>query len=457
MPLRLALFAPLLLSVADHTLLTRDGRRLHGRVSVSGQTVVVEGASGRVEIPAERVLVVYGQPKEAVSRADALYAQAKRAFEDAKALPERDARRNERLQAAIDILSLARDIYEALTRYHDGEDWAFLSKSLSNAMQLMRLCRDQKGSELAVEAATAPERVPLVSGDYAFQAPPSRLGPRVELKDDLGAGSLAAVRQLEADDPRARVEAARRLASPPAPHAVPAILARLERETHDEVLKTLVETLALFDLSAAPKSMGWVRKVSGGPKRVLLTALLKHIGDRGACELLVEWLVETPPQDDRVRAAICSAFRKMRETAHKELRDAMARTKDRRAQGEILKQMGVMGDKRNAATLLQSLPGFKTHAVVGLIDLGGPAIPKVCEGIRSADADYKKYCTYVARRVTGLDRQNAADFEQWYQTSRKSLEEAEEAFWAEQAAKDYPVDPRSFNPYERRIEEIIRQ
>ena len=451
MHLRLALLAALLVlpGPGDQVVLTRDGKRHVGRVTASGAIVIVEGLAGRTEIPAEKVACIFTDPKEAVSRADGLVAQAKKVFETARNLPGRDPERNPRLQSAIDILTQARDIYEALTRYYDGEPWAFLSKSLQAAQQFMRIIRDQKGSDIATSAgAEPPSIVPLSSGDYTFTPPPVK-ERRFAVEGDLGPGQVALLKGLDAEAPQQRAEAIRRLASPPALHALPALLALLEKESHEEVLKVLGEALVVFDLSSITKSIGWAKKLPEPRKRIFVTALLKLSGDKAAAEFLVDWLVETPPGDDRVRAAICSALRKHRDAAGKEIKDALAKSKDRRVQAEFLKQLGVMGDKRNAPLLVAAIGNYRTTAVVGLIDLGKPSLPRVIEGVGMGDAEQKKLCQFVARVVTGTQGNNSAEFTTWYNQNKKQIDAEEEAFWADQAGKDYPVDPRSFSAYER--------
>jgi hypothetical protein len=451
MHLRLGLLALLLVlpAAADQVVLTRDGKRYIGRVTTSGSTVIVEGLAGRSEIPAEKVACIFTDPKQAVSRADGLVAQAKKVFEAARNLPGRDPERNPQLQSAIEILTQARDIYEALSRHYEGEPWAFLSKSLQAAMQFMRIIRDQKGSDIATSAAAEPPSiVPLASGDYAF-SPPQPKERRFAVEGDLGPGQVALLKGLAAEAPNQRAEAIRRLASPPAPHALPDLLALLEKESHDEVLKVLGEALVIFDLSSITKSLGWAKKFPEPRKRIFLTALLKASGDKAAAEFLVDWIVETPPGDDRVRAAICSALRKFRDAAGKEIKDALTKSKDRRVQVELLKQLGVMGDKRNAPLLVAAIGNYRTTAVVGLIHLGKPALPRLIEGVGMGDADQKKFCQFAARVVTGTQGNSSVEFTNWYNQNRKQIDAEEEAFWAEQAEKDYPVDPRSFNEYER--------
>jgi hypothetical protein len=452
-----ALLALLLLSSSNQTLLTRDGKKYVGKVTASGTTVSIETLAGKVDVPADKVACVFTEPRDAAKRADDLYELAKKTFEQARDLGARDPRRNPQLQAAIDILSQARDIYDALNRHYEGPDWAFLSRSLSTSMQLMRLIRDQKGSDIAGGVTgDAPTMSPLASGDYVIPVPAVK-EKKYAIEGDLGAGQLALEKGLESEDPRARAETLKKLASPASPHALPAVMALLERETNDEVLRVLGESLVDTDLTLLVKPLSaFAKKVTAPTKRLLITAILKGAGDKAACDLLVDWLVESPPNDDRIRAAIASALRKMRDSAVKALKEELTKTKDRRVQTEVFKQLGAMADKRNAPLLVAAIPTFRSAGVAGLIDIGRPGLPAIIQGVGSGDADQKKYCVALAKKLSGTDRNTSAEFAAWYNASKKQIDADEDAFWADQAAKDYPVDPRIFRDYDRRPEEVLR-
>jgi hypothetical protein len=203
--------------------------------------------------------------------------------------------------------------------------------------------------------------------------------------------------------------------------------------------------------------MAWAKKCGVPVKRILLTNLLKRAGDKAACEFLVAWLVETPPVEDASRAAICSAFRKMREDAVPALRSAIGKNKDVKVQAEILIQMGMMRDKRNALILVQALKTFKVQPLVGLLEIGLPALPAICDGCGAADQDPRKYSNHLARRLTGLqDTFQAADFKNWYVQNHQKIEDDDAAFWTAQAKEDYPVDIERFKEYSKNLQDIVR-
>jgi hypothetical protein len=451
------LVAALLVQGADQSVLTRDGKRHVGRVSLSGTTVVIEGADGKAEAPADQVIAVYGDPADAVKRADALYDKAKAAYESGKARGERDAKRNTELQGAIDMAALARDIFQGLARHHTDDRFKTIPAKAANVIQFIRLCRDQKGSDKA-GSLDMPELVPLERGDYGGPTPSDTAAPAwTPMKDELGTGLGSAAAGLESRDPAVRLESAKRLAGAAAPWLVPALLKQLDKEGSEAVIKAIGDALAGHDLSAHLKSMAWAKKCGVPVKRILLTNLLKRAGDKAACEFLVAWLVETPPVEDASRAAICSAFRKMREDAVPALRSAIGKNKDVKVQAEILIQMGMMRDKRNALILVQALKTFKVQPLVGLLEIGLPALPAICDGCGAADQDPRKYSNYLARRLTGLqDTFQAADFKNWYVQNHQKIEDDDAAFWTAQAKEDYPVDIERFKEYSKNLQDIVR-
>ena len=142
--------ALLLFALNEQNVLTRDGRRYTGRVTVTGPIVTIETDSGKVEVPADKVACVFTDPHDAVKRADGYVEAAKKIYDEARVLPMRDPRRNPQLVSALDVLQRARDIYDGLSRYYEGGSWNILSENLRTALQLMRLVRDQRSEERRV-------------------------------------------------------------------------------------------------------------------------------------------------------------------------------------------------------------------------------------------------------------------------------------------------------------------
>ncbi len=439
----------LLPSADEQTVLTRDGRKLTGDVTQDGDVTVVRTEKETVRIPRAQLVAVFAHPKDAIQRADTRMEQAKKLYEDARSLDIRDRARVEKIVVALEILAETRDVYEHISRHYTGGDFRLLPEAISRVLQLMRLCRDAKGSELAGGPSVArPSLVKLAQGDYRTPPPVPRPRPWIDA-GELGPGQLALVKLLASDKPETRAEAVRRLASPPAPHAAPAVWGLVENEPSSEVLKAVAEYFERCDPALTAPQVAWARRCPEPQRRAFVIDCLKRQGDAAACRILADWIVEQPPFDHITRAHMASAFRKMREPAVADLKERLVKSKDRVVQIELLKQMGMLRDRRLAALLVQTMAMYLKESIIALLYTGREAIPDCSRVMRGGTPEQRKYCPWICRKVCEQD----SAFDEWYIKSR----EAEEAWWREQAEKGFPVDPNDFRLYERKLEDLVRE
>jgi hypothetical protein len=146
----------------------------------------------------------------------------------------------------------------------------------------------------------------------------------------------------------------------------------------------------------------------------------------------------------------------MREHAVGELKEALSKTRDRGTQIEVIKQIGMLRDRRLGSVLLQAMPSYPSHCLVAFLRWGREAVPDCSRGMRGGAQDVKRWCTYVCRRVTNLDNYNPGPFEDWYVKEKKTIADDEAKWWREQAEKDFPVDPNDFKAFDRKLEEILQ-
>lgn len=425
----MAALLALLLSQDSATVLTRSGKKLSG-------PVVQEGAFTRVgadRVPAADVLAVYRTPAEAVAQAEERFRVAKAAFAEAEKLDVAHPERNDKLRLAIEQAQAASALYQAIES----------AREIQVLQQFIRLCRGTSTSDLAGEAAAAKgPRIPLVSAE--FKAAPPEEAPADRpwvLEAPLAPGLGERAKDLLNPDPARRLDAVKALLHPPAQEHVAALLKLLEAETEAGIVRAIGDGLGLFDPGPLVKTLGWARKAPA-PKRAIVVGLVRAAGDRPAFDLLAGWFAEAPPETHAERALFAGAFRQFQAWSTPWLRELLTKQRQPKLQIEILRQMGVVGDKAFGGLLVKALPAYPKDAAVALRKLGKPGVPFLMEGARSTEPGLRQPCLALLRSVTGVNGINMGHFEKWWDENRKAILEEEAAGRGPVVAADFEAfDP----------------
>src|SRR5579864_7693344 len=100
----IALLASLLLLLGgESVLITKKGEKYEGPISKAGGEYVIQTVTGPRRIPEAEVGIVFENLLEVMQRADDRFREAKRLFEEAKAMDEANPVRNQKLALAIEI------------------------------------------------------------------------------------------------------------------------------------------------------------------------------------------------------------------------------------------------------------------------------------------------------------------------------------------------------------------
>ncbi|HXG62502.1 MAG TPA: hypothetical protein VNO22_14090 [Planctomycetota bacterium] len=134
------------LPLAADVVVLKDGGRVAGRVADKGTHYEVATDAGLRTFLKEEVEKIVKDPRELLGNADELYEAAKKDFEAAMALSS-VAEQQPRIREAIAKVTQARELYAGVVDLFPEND--ALGKKLMLIMQLMRLCRDRLGSEIA--------------------------------------------------------------------------------------------------------------------------------------------------------------------------------------------------------------------------------------------------------------------------------------------------------------------
>ncbi len=439
------------LSPGDQTLITRSGEKYTGSVTAQNDVYIVRTRSGTRKIPAAQVGCVFTEVREAAILADDRFYEARKLWEDARKLREDDPARNEKLKLAVEIAQGSAEIYRLLEPHFPGQEYAYLGKNVQKIMQFVRLCREVTTSDVAGAPRQNPSKiVPLAGGNFAFPAPPPPPRPWI-FEEELGPGQGAIARDLGDPDSRTRLEAVRRLTHPPAPDHLPVLARLFENETDEKIRRVLTEGLGLMDPAATLKFLGGLKRSPDPSKRAVLFGILRSSVDRSACDFLAEWLAESPPAEDGDRAEFATSFRRLRAFAASALNGALSRTKDPRVRTEIIKQMGVRGDKAFAQALVDSIPTHGAEAAVALLKIGKPALPTLITGARSPKPEMRRVCGGLCRKITGTPHTNVDRFDQWWSQNKRAVADEEKA----RASEDGTVGPEQFADYSLPLDGLI--
>lgn len=134
-------------ALAADVVVLKDGTRVSGRVVDKTDHYEVTTDAGLRTYLKEEVERVATAPKEFLGDSDRLIDEAKKDYEAALALPASD--QNQKIREAIGKVAKAREAYAAARELFPEDKYAELDQKLMQVMQLMRLCRDRLGSEIA--------------------------------------------------------------------------------------------------------------------------------------------------------------------------------------------------------------------------------------------------------------------------------------------------------------------
>lgn len=407
-----AVLLAFLLGQESATVLTRSGKKLSGPVAQEGAFTRV----GDERVPAAEVLAIYRSPAEAVAQAEDRFRVAKAAFAEAEKLDVAHPARNDKLRLAIEQAQAASALYQALES----------AREIQVLQQFIRLCRGTSTSDLAGEAAAKSPRIPLVFAEFKAAPPEDAPGRPWVLEAPLAPGLGERAKDLLNPDPERRLEAVQALLHPPAQEHAAALLKLLEAETEAGIVRAIGDGLGLFDAGPLVRTLGWARKAPPA-KRAVVVGLVRAAGDRPAFDLLAGWFAEAPPETHAERALFAGAFRQFQAWSTPWLRELLTKQRQPKLQIEILRQMGVVGDKAFGGLLVKALPAYPKDASVALRKLGKPGVPFLMEGARSTEPGLRQPCLALLRSVTGVNGINMGHFEKWWDENRKEILEEESA------------------------------
>jgi len=290
-----ALLAALLLLAGDgNVLLTRKGEKFEGTVSREGADYVVQTVTGPRRIPEADVALVFDNLREVLQKADDRFREAKRLFEEAKAMDEANPVRNQKLSLAVEIAQGSVATYQLLQPHYGNSSGGVIPSTIQVMMQFIRICRGAATSDVSVAGGAGKSGVVALDDAVFAFTPPPRTDRAWALADELGPGLVAAAQDLGHPDATRRLEAVRRLTHPPSALHLPALLKLLEAEKDPAVLQALSEGLAFMDSGALLKSLGWVKKEPDAARRALVFSIVRAAGDRPAFDFLLDWFEDAP-------------------------------------------------------------------------------------------------------------------------------------------------------------------
>ncbi|HZN63466.1 MAG TPA: HEAT repeat domain-containing protein [Planctomycetota bacterium] len=443
-------------TLADHTVITRDGKIHEGQVTREGVEVVVVTAKGTIRLPAISVIADFTSLAQARRLCESRMDQATKLFEEASAKPDRDPMRRRQLMVSIDICNETRDLIEILEKRAPVSERDALAGLKGRLFQFMRLVRDAKGATGGVEdpAEKPPEPVPLERLNLTFGSLPQEV-QRPEITDDLGPGQETAVAGLASDQAAERMQSAKALISPPAPHALSALAKAMRVEKDKDALAAIVEALARLDVGPRLKSdFAWAPAEEDLARRHAVLSLARRLPDAPACDLLGDCLRAKPPHDVRMRALFASAFRKHRSRAVEELRETMLKSKDPEVRLEAVRQLGMLRDAGALASFKVAMGGSRDLMTVSFNAIektGGVAIPLVMELLGGGNDEVRRLARVLAQRITREEIDGVSELQKWYAQYKRHIDDDEKLFWKEQEENDFPVSPEELKIFDRKL------
>lgn len=449
-----ALLAALLLLTGESVLITKKGEKYEGPISRDGAVYVVQTVTGPRRIPEPEVALVFDTLRDVTQKADDHFREAKRLFEEAKAMDEANPVRNQKLALAVEIAQGSVATYQVLQPHYAGTSGS-IPGTIQVMMQFIRICRGAATSDVSLSAGSGKSGlVALDDATFSF-SPPAAADRAWVIGDDLGGGLGAAARDLGHPDEARRLEAVKRLTHPPSPLHLPALARMLETEKDPAVLQAVADGLAFMDSGVVLRSLSWVKKESDASRRALVFSIVRGSGDRAAFDFLLDWFEDAPPATHADRAAFASILRQYHALAVPRLKELLAKNRNPKVQVEIIRQLGVIGDKAAGPMLLKTLGSYSKDSAASLMKLGKPAYQTLLEGGRSPEAETHRVCLYFLQKLSGIRQVNLTHFETWWAMNRKAVIDDEKTWWEEQARKGWPVEASAFATYDLPMESIV--
>ena len=446
----------LLLPQPGRTVILRDGKVHEGPVAREGAEVLISTSKGPVRVPAASVMADFVSLGEARRACEARFEQAKKLLEESGAKADSDPLKRRLILVAYDIAIETRDLIEILEKRSPLADREALQGVKGRLFQFLRLVRDAKGS---TGVAGDIEEVPFVKTELealalAIEGSGDAAGG-LEIRDELGPGQGAFLKDLASDNATTRATAAAKLASPPAPHAIAALAKALRTEKDRNALVAITAALMPLDLGPRLKiDFAWAPEDDDATRRLAVLGLARRQAPDPACDFLGDCLRAKPPADPRLKAAFASAFRKLRPRSVDELRETLLKSKDRDVQLEAVRQLGMMRDRATLPALKIAMNGGRdmmTVAFNALEKTGGPAVPLVMEMLGDGSDEVRRLARILAQRITREEMTGVSQLQKWYAQYKRHIDDDEQTFWKGQEENDFPVGPDEFKIFDRKL------
>ena len=449
-----ALILCLTLAPGDQTLLTWEGGKAVGTVTLSADTYVVKSASGVRRFAITEVACVYRRPSELPVRADSWFSEAQRLFKEAKPMEESNPIRNRKARLAIERAQGAANLYRLAAPLVAGGLPEAGSK-VKQMLQFIKACRGLVSSDRAGATTEAvPEITPLAATDFKYD--PAKAGAASwAYTVALGPGQNAIAEDLVNAVVAKRLAAVQRLVHPPSPRHLSTLIKILEIESDPSVIKALGDGLGTMDATPYIKNLEWAKQTTDPVKRSVVFTLVRSASPKEALAFLVDWFGKMPPSTKAERAAFGAAFREFREKAVPKIKALVQKTKSPSVRKELFVQMGLIGDPAFAPALIKALSVHTREALAALWTIGKPAMPAAIGSMRAGDPVIKKYSIWLVRAWTRIDRFDPVPYQKWWVQNHREVEAGQEERWTRQAAAGYAVKDSELSVFEMSLRSII--
>src|SRR5579872_3347035 len=190
------LLSLLWLQGGESVLITKKGEKFEGPITRAGDEYVIQTVTGPRRIPETEVGIVFENLRAVMQKADDRFGEAKRLFEEAKAMDEANPVRNQKLALAMEVAQGSVGTYQLLQPHYTGSSYAAIPSTIQLMMQFIRICRGAATSDVPLSSASSRTGVvALDEATFAFNPPPQDDRTWV-FSGELGAGLAAAAQDL---------------------------------------------------------------------------------------------------------------------------------------------------------------------------------------------------------------------------------------------------------------------
>jgi hypothetical protein len=483
-------------------LIMKDGKKIEGEITDAGALYEVKSKYGTLKVEKADVQKILKDPAQMTAEAELCRKFARGMYDDALKIENDSKERNRKLTAGVELLEKALRIYTDTREVFPGSEYQHLDKEYAKVIQELRLYRDKMVTDHAMkppepvkppESATpppttqAPPATPTGGGDTSNASkPPAPAAPIPSVLDPIqppppvvkdnpaSAKSLPpeAVKnvppppktktpdELRADlassDPKARRTAVVELGKTREPASLAPLLDAFKKETDASVCAAFGPALAGFD--PAPLAKHAVMKdaaLQGNEhqKRAVI-ALFKQAGTDPGVRFLIDHFVAKG--DPAMRNHVASALKKHKKIAIRPLIECFARCGRIDIQGDIIKYLGILRDgDLGARFLIPLLEVENIRNVVGhsILKTGRPAVPMLIQVGLCGQSKTRMYSAFLLRYITdqNLAAAKVAEWTNWWNLNRRSVEAEEATLEKKEAAKDYPVLSEEWEIFDRQL------